>query len=113
METKEDTADESQVKSERSLIRKSMVFSIALLIFSLAVGIAGYHYLTHMAWDDSFLNAAMILTGMGPVHDPDDTVGKIFAGFYALYSGIVFLSIVALMIVPVFHTYLKKWKFKE
>lgn len=113
METKEVTVDESQVKSDQRLIRKSMAFSTALLVFSLAVGIAGYHYLTHMTWDDSFLNAAMILTGMGPVHDPDDTMGKIFSGIYALYSGVVFLSIVALMIVPVFHTYLKKWNLKE
>lgn len=113
METNDIAADKFNAHAGKKLIRKSLAFSMVLLAFSLAAGILGYHYLTHMTWDDSFLNAAMILTGMGPVHDPDDTVGKIFAGLYALYSGIIFLSIVALMIVPIFHTYLKKWSMKE
>ena len=103
----------SGLQQSGKFIKKSLAFSMSLLIFSLAVGILGYRYITHMDWDDSFLNAAMILTGMGPVHDPQDTTGKLFAGIYALYSGIVFMSIVAMMVVPVFHTYLKKWNLNE
>lgn len=105
--------DERVSLPEKSLIRKSLAFSMTMLVFSLAIGMLGYHFLTQMSWSDSFLNASMILTGMGPVHDPQDTTGKIFAGLYALYSGIVFLSIVALMVVPIFHNYLQKWKLKQ
>ena len=101
------TNQDTNLEVGKKLIRKSLRFSLIMLLISLAIGMAGYHYLSDMSWDDSFLNASMILTGMWPVHDPQDTTGKIFAGLYALYSGIVFLSIVALMIVPVFHTYLQ------
>ena len=67
---------------------------------SLAMGAAGYHWFEHLAWIDAVLNAAMILTGMGPVTPLATTGGKLFGIFYALFSGIVCLSMVALLLAP-------------
>jgi len=74
-----------------------------LLIISLATGIAGYVITEHMAPIDAFLMAAMILTGMGPTSELHTTAGKLFAGGYALYSGVVFLIIFGVMAAPIFH----------
>ena len=80
---------------------------------SLAVGTTGYHLWGELPWLDSFLNASMILTGMGPV-DPMTTVhGKLFASFYALYSGIAFLSMAAVIIAPIAHRILHKFHLAE
>ncbi|MBY0434417.1 MAG: hypothetical protein K2U26_09930 [Cyclobacteriaceae bacterium] len=73
---------------------------LILLAFSLLIGMAGFHWVAKLDWTDSFLNASMLLTGMGPVDEPEDKAGKIFAGIYALYSGIVFLSAIAIFIYP-------------
>ncbi len=77
----------------------------ALLIItaSLAGGTVGYHTLGALAWVDAFENASMILGGMGPVDAMTSTEGKLFASFYALYSGVIFLLIAGLMVAPVFH----------
>lgn len=78
-------------------------YSFLLLAFSLGIGMVGYHLATGMAWIDAFYNASMILTGMGPI-DPMPTSGaKFFAGCYALFSGVVFLSTVAVLFAPVIH----------
>jgi hypothetical protein len=80
-------------------------FSIAVLILagSLLIGVLGYHFTEHLAWLDSLLNAAMILGSMGPVDPLHSSAGKIFASFYALYSGIVFIVVVSVMLAPVVH----------
>ncbi len=80
-------------------------FGITLLIvsFSLAIGSVGYHFIEGIAWVDSLLNAAMILTGMGPINVMQTTGGKLFATFYALYSGIAFLTMMAIMLAPMIH----------
>jgi hypothetical protein len=75
---------------------------------SLAAGIAGYHAFAHMSWVDSFLNASMILGGMGPVGELTDSPAKIFAGCYALYSGIILIVVAGIMIAPVAHRILHK-----
>jgi len=77
------------------------------------IGIAGYHYLGKLDWVDSILNAAMILTGMGPVDPMKDTIGKLFASFYALFSGIVFLSSIAVLISPLVHQFMFKLHVEE
>jgi hypothetical protein len=90
-------------------------FGVTLVIAgaSLAVGTIGYHVWGELPWLDSFLNASMILTGMGPV-DPMTTVhGKLFASFYALYSGIAFLSMAAVIIAPIAHRILHKFHLAE
>ncbi|MEI6243653.1 MAG: hypothetical protein WCQ64_01290 [Acidobacteriota bacterium] len=80
----------------------------AVLVGSLLIGIVGYHALAHMRWVDSFLNAAMILGGMGPVGDLPTDTAKIFAGCYALYAGVVFIAVAGIMIAPVAHRVLHR-----
>lgn len=91
---------------------KSIMIGIGLLIISLSVGMIGFKHCLDVSWTDAFLNASMILTGMGPVHEPPSDPGKIFTGFYALYSGIVFLSIVGIMAIPLFHKYIHQLNLK-
>lgn len=70
---------------------------------SLGIGAAGYHHFGPLPWVDALLNAAMILTGMGPVDRMDTTAGKLFATAYALYSGIAFLTTAAVLFAPILH----------
>lgn len=79
-----------------------------VMLGSLLIGIVGYHLLAHMRWVDSFLNAAMILGGMGPVGDLPTDTAKIFAGCYALYAGVVFIAVAGIMIAPVAHRVLHR-----
>lgn len=83
--------------------------SAGIIIVSLLIGILGYHYFESLPWLDALLNASMILGGMGPV-DPLQTVaGKIFASFYALFSGMVLLVAVGVLISPIFHRILHRF----
>lgn len=75
----------------------------ALLLVSLAIGMAGYAYFERLAWRDAFLNAAMLLGGMGPVDPPRTDGGKLFAGVYALYAGLAFMVTAGLVFTPVVH----------
>ena len=87
---------------------KFALISLSFLVFSLLVGMAGYHYFMDLSWVDSLLNASMILTGMGPVDKATTSGGKIFASAYALYSGVAFLTSVALFLSPIVHRFLHK-----
>jgi len=80
--------------------------ALLLLGGSLVLGIVGYHVTEHISWIDSLLNASMLLGGMGPVTELHTTAGKLFASFYALYSGIVFLVVAGLIFAPAFHRFL-------
>jgi hypothetical protein len=73
----------------------------------------GYSYFEKMNGTDAFLNASMILSGMGPVSTLETEEGKIFAGFYALFSGIVFLVVIAIIIAPIFHRFLHKFHMQD
>jgi hypothetical protein len=84
-------------------------FSLLILAFSIGFGTAGYHYWGNLSWIDSFLNASMILTGMGPVDHLETNKGKLFSAFYALFSGISFLTFVAVLFAPVYHRFLHKF----
>ena len=75
----------------------------ALIAVSLGGGMIGYHSLEALSWQDAFLNAAMLLGGMGPVDPPRTEAGKLFAGCYALYAGLVFLVAAGLIVAPAFH----------
>lgn len=77
--------------------------ALGLLAVSLVVGMAGYHLFEKLRWVDAFLNTAMLLGGMGPVDPPKATAGKIFAGLYALYAGLVVITVAAIMVTPIFH----------
>ncbi len=81
-------------------------YSMVILGGSLCLGIVGYMYYGHLDFIDAFYNASMILTGMGPVNQMPDTLAKIFSGFYALFSGVAFLSIVAILFAPIAHRFL-------
>src|SRR3954470_23439840 len=84
-------------------------FALIVVAASLAFGILGYHVIEGLAWVDALLNAAMILGGMGPV-DPVQTVaGKIFASFYALYSGLIVLVIAGVLFAPLLHRFLHRF----
>lgn len=74
-----------------------------LVVASLLLGMAGYHSIAGLPWIDAFENSAMLLGGMGPVGDVRNAGGKIFAGLFALYAGLVFLVVTALVLAPVFH----------
>jgi hypothetical protein len=87
------------------LRRLAVTFSIGLLLvsFSLFIGTAGYRYTLHLPWLDSFLNASMILSGMGPLDRPETDSAKWFAGLYALYSGLVVILTAGISFAPVIH----------
>ncbi len=93
--------------------RRRMLFygtiTAMIILFSLVIGILGYHYFESLSWVDSLLNASMILGGMGPVNDLKTVPGKIFASFYALYSGIVLLASVGILAAPLFHRLLHRF----
>lgn len=82
---------------------------LGLIASSLIVGILGYHTLAHLGWTDSFLNAAMILSGMGPVAELNNRAAKLFAGCYAIYSGIALISTTAVVFAPVVHRLLHRF----
>ena len=84
----------------------SSSIGVGLIASSLLVGMAGYHWLVALSWVDAYENAAMILSGMGPVATPESWGGKVFAGTYALYSGIALLATTAVIFAPVVHRFL-------
>jgi len=88
-------------------------FTIVLLSVSLGIGVVGYHYLDDLPWLDSLLNASMILTGMGPVDPMKNDVAKWFASFYAIFSGVAFLSTVAVFLSPLVHRFLHRHHLDE
>ncbi len=75
----------------------------ALVGIALLLGMLGYHAFLQLGWVDSFLNASMILAGMGPIDAPRTAAGKLFAGCYALFSGLVFISVSGIMFAPLAH----------
>jgi len=90
-----------------------VALSVALVVVSLGVGMWGYEHFEHLDWRDAFLNAAMLLGGMGPVETPVTPGGKLFAGFYALYAGLILLVSVGLMLTPVLHRLMHKFHLEE
>src|SRR3990172_4488106 len=77
--------------------------SLGILVFSLVLGIWGYQHYEQLPWRDAFLNAAMLLGGMGPVKTDLSEPGKVFAGFYALYAGLVVIAVAGLLLAPGVH----------
>lgn len=92
---------------------RSVIAVLLIVAFSLGLGAMGYCYFGGLTWEDGLLNAAMILTGMGPVDRMHTTAGKLFATVYALYSGVAFLSMMALLIAPIFHRFLHRFHLEE
>jgi len=80
-----------------------------LLVVSLGIGMLGYSYFERLSMLDAFLNSAMLLGGMGPVNTPVTSGGKLFAGLYALYAGLVFIATAAIILTPIAHRILHKF----
>ncbi len=98
--------------SRREFFRRQLKylgFSMLILAFSIGLGTAGYFYYGRLHLIDAFLNASMILTGMGPVDHLDTTSGKFFAALYALFSGVAFLTFIGVLFAPVYHRFLHKF----
>ncbi len=92
------------------LRRLALSFALGLLgiVVSLAVGMLGYHAIVGLSWIDSFLNASMLLGGMGPLEHERSSSGKIFEGIYALYCGLAVLSFAGVILAPVIHRFMHK-----
>ena len=102
--------------SSQHFVRRMVMatlLSFVLLAVWIYVGMIGYHILAGLAWVDAFLNAAMIVGGMGPVDVLNNANAKLFAGIYAILSGVIFLSIFGLLIIPVFHRFLHRFHLDE
>jgi NADH:ubiquinone oxidoreductase subunit 2 (subunit N) len=88
---------------------RQIAFVVVLMLSCLALGASGYHFFEDLSWLDATLNATMLLAGMGPMDVPVTTGGKLFCIFYALFSGIAFLTIVAVLLAPVAHRFLHRF----
>jgi hypothetical protein len=91
-------------------LARNFFAGLIVLLMSMLIGIFGYHAFFRLGWVDSLYNASMILTGMGPVNIAPDNSAKIFASFYAVYSGVAFLSVVAIIFSPVVHRFLHRFR---
>ena len=96
----------------RRLARSASIAAL-LVVFALGIGMVGYRACEPMSWVDAFVNAAMILSGMGPVSSLQTDGGKIFAGCYALFSGLAFITSLGIIFAPVFHRFLHKFHLEE
>ncbi|HET6906768.1 MAG TPA: hypothetical protein VFH52_07460 [Rhodanobacteraceae bacterium] len=90
-------------------VARSLALGLAVIAISLLAGMLGYRIAEHMGWLDAFLNAAMILGGMGPVDALHTSGGKVFAGVYALYSGLVVIFVAGLLFAPFAHRMLHRF----
>ena len=90
-------------------LARHAIFALGLVFGSLVIGMIGYHFLEGLSWIDALLNSSMLLGGMGPVNELHTTAGKLFASFYALFSGIVFLVVAGVLFAPLFHRFLHRF----
>jgi hypothetical protein len=94
-------------------VARHLGMAVAVLAVSLAGGMLGYRTCEDLSWLDAFLNSSMLLGGMGPVNPPLTEAGKLFAGLYALYAGLVFIVTAALVVTPVLHRILHRFHLDE
>ena len=96
----------------RRIVRNAGLGALVIAV-SLGIGMTGYHVFEKLPWIDAFLNAAMILSGMGPVATQQTDAGKLFAGCYALYSGLALILILGIIFAPVVHRFLHKFHLED
>lgn len=89
----------------RRLLR-SVGIASAVAAMALGIGVLGYRFTEDLPWIDALLNASMILGGMGPVSELHTTAGKLFASWYALFSGVVFITSAGILVAPILHRFL-------
>ena len=94
-------------------VRRAARYAFGLVAVTLAIGIVGYHALEDLAWLDAFHQAAMLLSGMGPVVDVKTPAGKIFDGIYALFCGVILLASTALLFAPIIHRLLHRFHIED
>jgi hypothetical protein len=90
-------------------LARSAAVGLAVISVALGTGMLGYHHFEGMPWIDAFANAAMILSGMGPLTPLATTDGKLFAGFYALFSGLAFVVVMGIVFAPVVHRFMHRF----
>lgn len=92
---------------------RNLAIGIVIIITSLFLGMLGYHHFEKMSWTDAYVNASMILSGMGPMGTLSSDASKIFAGTYALFSGMIFLVVVGLVFAPIVHWFFIRFHIEE
>jgi len=90
-------------------LARSAAIGLLIVAIALGTGMLGYHYFERMPWIDAFANAAMILSGMGPLAPLATAGGKLFAGFYALFSGLAFVVVMGIIFAPVVHRFMHRF----
>ncbi|QHI36159.1 hypothetical protein IMCC3317_15180 [Kordia antarctica] len=98
----------SVIQRKRFIIRalRYILYAIIMVAISVSIGTLGYHYFGSLSWIDAFYNACMILAGVGPIAPMPTDTAKIFASFYALFSGTAFFSVIAVVMAPIVHRFL-------
>ena len=96
-----------------SRFRRGAMYAFALIGVTLFIGMLGYRALEHMSWLDAFHQAAMLMSGMGPVVDIRSSAGKVFDGIYALFCGVILLASTGLLFAPVIHRILHKFRIED
>jgi hypothetical protein len=94
-------------------LRANLQLALGIVVVSLLIGMAGYHFLGGLDWTDSFLNASMILSGMGPVDQLEAGPAKVFSGLYAIYSGFALLASAGVILAPVLHRFLHRFHLED
>ena len=102
----------SRARFARRVVRHTPL-ALVFVAIALGIGIFGYHFIAGLGWIDSLLNASMILGGMGPVDPLHSSVAKIFASFYALFSGLAFIGIASLLVAPFAHRLIHRFHIEE
>jgi hypothetical protein len=105
-----------KARRHRPFLHRQLVhlaLSLGILGLSLAVGMWGYEHYEHLPWRDAFLNSAMLLGGMGPVKQDLSEPGKLFAGLYALYAGLVVIALTGLLLAPGIHHLMHRVHWEE
>lgn len=92
---------------------KNIIIGLLLISLAMAIGMIGYRLTEHMSWVDSFVNAAMILSGMGPMGQLATNAGKIFAGLYALFSGLTFILVIGVVFAPLAHRLIHRFHMSD
>ena len=107
--------EQKPISTRQFLLRMLLAGTVAggVTIGALLVGIAGYHWIGGLGWTDAFLNASMILGGMGPVDPMVTEDAKVFAGCYALFSGLVFIALAGFFIAPIAHRVLHRFHYDD
>jgi NhaP-type Na+/H+ or K+/H+ antiporter len=100
-------------RSYYARLARSAAVGLLVIVIALGTGMFGYHHFEGMSWIDAFANAAMILSGMGPLAPLNTANGKLFAGFYALFSGLLFVVVMGIVFAPVVHRFMHRFHLED